>query len=119
MSDYKATSKGLFKDGKLVKLKFGDQEQIKEIRRYERKVEDMRGSGFVVQFQEIEATIHFDCICGRTISSTATIELGSNLEEFEYKKEKCRDCNEMYDFVINEDEELSVRLLSKQMQDEL
>lgn len=111
MSDYKATSKGLYKDGKLVKLEYGHEEQIKAVRKYEKMKEALSGDGLLLEDIEVEARLSFECICGRSVSVEATLDKDNmDLEAFTYKRAKCYSCDTPYMFSTDECGELVVNI---------
>lgn len=109
MSKYEATSEGLFKDGKKIVPEFGDAEQIKALRKYEKHAEQLNGEGLEVPDVEWEVTAGFKCLCGGHISETKRDIGDMDLSEFDNAKVTCRRCSKEYEFFTDEFDELKVK----------
>ena len=89
----------LWKDGEKLELEFGNQEQIKFLRDYERRAEYFKGDGLPVDPSyetRVTGRIMFECLCGsnRIISRNCGDE--EDPSYFDGTKEKCNTCFKEY-----------------------
>jgi hypothetical protein len=87
--EYKILDGKLTLDGKPVELIFGDLEQIKVLRKYERLSKELREEGVDVEPHTKIAEFHFNCLCGRQ----RTIELDMDSK---YENHECGHCERKY-----------------------
>ena len=108
---YVATKKGLFKDGKLVPLEFGNEEQIKAIRKYEKTTGLLETEqGFQIEPDYIcKAEGTFTCTCGRNVYYEIDCEMDGDADSFEEQTVKCRGCGNDYVFNVNDEDEIFVK----------
>lgn len=109
MSNYEATSKGLFKDGKLVVPEFGNADHIKALRKYEKHAESLNGEGLEIEDVEWEVTVRFKCLCGNNLSQTKEDIGDMDISNFEGEEVECGRCNKEYIFSTDEFNELIVQ----------
>lgn len=96
MSNYEATSKGLFKDGKSIVPEFGNKEQIEAVRKFEKIMEDLQGDGLECQ-PTYEFKLKIKCICGNKFTFTEDINEGDDVGDFEpFNRATCYDCKSQY-----------------------
>ena len=114
MANYEATSKGLFKDGKPIVPEFGNPDQIKAVRKFEKRMADLTGEG-LEYYPEYEFKAKIHCICGNRISYTEDIPEGDDPSEFEPGHHAtCYNCKSKYSLDFDHDkQEHIIKLLKK------
>lgn len=100
----------LYKDGKPVKLEFGNRDQIAAIRNYEKRSEQFKTEGVILEPQ-FEATVKWQCLCGSFLDCSNDIVTSNNLRRFHLNQVDCIKCNRNYGFAHNEENELVVKLI--------
>lgn len=113
MSNYTATSKGLFLDGKQVIPEFGNADQIKAVRKHEQRMELLKGDGYPIEADvTIEASVTFNCICGHSVRKEVECRsIDDDIkEEFDMTKMKCGWCNTNYIFTTGEFGDLKLNI---------
>lgn len=111
VKEYEIKKGRLCLDNKPIKLKFGDQDQIKIIRAYEKRVEQLQTSGFVLE-PIFTARVSFKCICDKLLDHEVEFETFNRHQRAFVNDEKdCAQCNRNYRFYINEENEIIVKLI--------
>jgi len=94
-----------YKDGEVVPVEFGNNEQIKLIRDQEKRIEMFNGDGLEVDVEheiEVTAYTHFKCICGKQINMEASASSDDDFECLEGKKSTCGACKRAYEVVASD-----------------
>ena len=108
MSNYEATSRGLFKDGVQITPEYGNEEQIKAIRKYEQLSKELKEEGHVIE-PEWQVIAKFKCLCGGYLESSKEDIGDMDLSDFEGETVECGRCGQEYDFYLNDWDELTVK----------
>jgi hypothetical protein len=102
MSEITVKKDGLYQNGKKLKLEFGNDEQLKVLKKHEKKVSDLRGQGLLLNLNhEISLCIdvRYKCLCGEHIHFD--VDINEMTQPFEGIKsinpQKCR-CGFTYKF---------------------
>lgn len=107
---YVATKNGLFKDGKPVPLEFGNEEQIKAIRKYEKNsgvLETEQGLHIEPDYIcKAEGT--FTCTCGRNVYYEIDCDSEGDVDPFVGETVNCHGCGNEYEFSVNDADEIFV-----------
>ena len=99
----------LHKNGKPIRPEFGNSKHIKAINKYH----DLKSGKVIEPIYEtiIEATAQTFCTCGNTISLMINVDYTDEISEFDGESVKCDNCKQIYEFVINEDENLIIKTI--------
>lgn len=92
------------RQGEKVKLEFGNREQIKAIRDYERKMEDLKTDGVELHPHydiSVDAEVYFKCNCGRVLWFRTECDEEGDLDCFEDMKKTCN-CGNTYQLSVDD-----------------
>lgn len=103
---------------------FGNVEQIKALREYDKKFDEFINGVVPECDYEVKGIATFRCMCGFNLDLETTAERENDIECFEGQTKTCYHCNKHYQFVIKKsyrnysgrrfcDEELVVVLKEK------
>lgn len=108
--DYVATKNGLFYKGNPVPLEFGNEEQIKAIRKYEKNSGVLETEqGLHIEPDYIcKAEGSFTCTCGRNVYYELDCDSEGDVDPFVGETVKCHSCGNEYIFTVNEADEIFV-----------
>ncbi len=110
-NEYLATKEGLFKDGKKVPLEFGNKEQIRAVRKYEREAGMLDSEeGFKVEPEyQCKAEGDFSCTCGRKVYYEFDCDGNGDVDPFVGETVNCHACGNEYQFTVDESDEVYVK----------
>lgn len=107
MSDIILKDGHLFKDGKKLKLEFGNKEQIEALRRFEKSIEKFKVGVEPEVTYNIEAAAHFVCVCKHRLAvGHFPVDDIDEVDCFEDLTKKCHNCNREYKFVLKKNYKL-------------
>lgn len=98
MSDFIVKQDGyLYKDGVKVALEFGNLEQIKAIRAYEKKMQSYK-DGTIKPFisYKTEGNLMFACVCDKTIEYKTQADDEDDIRCFDNTNVECKNCKRKY-----------------------
>lgn len=109
--EYLATKSGLYKNGKKVKLEFGNAAQIKAIRDYEKNSGALDTDlGLMIEPEwKCKAEGHFVCTCGRGVYYEFDADSNGDVDPFVGETANCHGCGNNYQFSVNESDEIFVK----------
>ncbi len=98
MSEFVVKSDGwLYKEGVKVALEFGNVEQIKAIRAYEKKMKSYaEGTIRPLISYETKGNVFFNCICDASIAYTTEADGEDDIRCFDNSNVECKKCNRKY-----------------------
>jgi len=89
MKNYEIRDGKMTLDGKPVQLKFGDLDQIKVLRKFEKLSRELKEQGVDLEPTAKTIEFHFNCLCGVQRSVDVDADFG-------YEKHKCLHCEREY-----------------------
>lgn len=101
--------------GELVKIEFGNQDQIKFIKEIEEKIEKYGKEGVEldVDFEETYTLLtKINCICGKNVYVEIEADDNGDYECAEGHQKKCYNCKTKYELSTNSEGDLVAKIIN-------